>query len=396
MTDPLRLAVFLHLPSGGGIRVAGQMIGELSRTFSITVHQPDDSSLLEVPGEVDLRTWSFPEGKRLSGARRLMAPLTLRSRLQAFDRLCRSVAREIDSGADAVLVHNSMLVAAPPILRYLKTPSVYFCYEYPRHIYEPDLIQRVSGRSARLLLAPLRRMEKKMDLLAVSSAGRIVTFSNWMGRLVKNIYGRTPEIIHPGVDLRTFHPVPSAKGSGFVLSVGALWPFKGHEMAVNSVAILPEAERPALVIVADRGLQPYRETLDMLARQKGVDLCIREKISDRELRGLYSAALAVLCCQHKEPYGLVPLEAMACGTPVVAVSEGGFTDNIIDGRTGLLVERDPVRMAGALSSLMSEGDLRRRLITEGLDFVSTARRIDSAGARLADIIADSIVSQHIP
>lgn len=387
------MAVFHHLPEGGGRRVAGQMITELTRTFQVTVHYPEGSAGLDVPEHVEKRAWPFPAGRKLSVARRLAAPLTLPARLRSFDRLCRNISEEIDPSSDAVLVHNSMLVAAPPLLRYLQKPSVYFCYEYPRHLYESDLIRRVSG-PARVLLAPLRRMEKRMDLLAASSAGSIVTFSSWMGRLVQGIYGRPAAIVHPGVDPGTFHPVPSRENSSFVLSVGALWPFKGHELAIASLAALPEERRPALVIVADRELPGYVNTLVALAERSGVDLGIRQRISDQELRETYSAALAVLCCQHREPYGLVPLEAMACGTSVIAVREGGFMDNVFHGRNGLLVERDPSQMASAVSRLMDDADLRRELIAGGFDFVSTERMVSTAGTSLADIITGSISSRH--
>lgn len=391
--DPARLAVFHHLPEGGGRRVAGQLVTELARTFQVTVHYPEGSAALDVPESIAKREWSFPAGRKLSVARRLAAPLTLPARLRSFDRLCRDISREIDHSSDAVLVHNSMLVAAPPLLRYLQKPSVYFCYEYPRHLYESDLIRRVSG-PARILLAPLRRMEKRMDLIAASSAGSIVTFSTWMGKLVQGIYRRPAGIIHPGVDPGTFHPVPSRENTSFVLSVGALWPFKGHELAIASLAVLPEERRPALVIVADRELPGYTDTLLALAERSSVDMRILQRISDSELREVYSAALAVLCCQHREPYGLVPLEAMACGTAVIAVREGGFTDNVFHNRNGLLVERDPSQMASAISTLMDDGDLRRDLIAGGFDFVSTERRVSSAATRLADIITSSISPRH--
>ena len=102
----------------------------------------------------------------------------------------------------------------------------------------------------------------------------------------------------------------------------------------------------------------------------------------------YRTFKAVLCCQHNEPYSLVPLEAMACGLPVIAVREGGFIDNIDSGKNGMLVNRDPLEIASVLEEVLLNDDLRRKLTLRGREFVTGERSMKEAGNRLAEILTD--------
>lgn len=380
------LAVFHNLPSGGGVNVAGALLRQLEHFFSITVHHPEGSSPLNIPGSLSQKEWPFVSGRRISGLRKLAAPLSLPARLRAFDRLCIRIADEINSTSDIALVHNSMFVAAPPVLKYLSIPSVYFCYEFPRHIYEKDLISRTAGCFSRFLLSPLRNLEKKMDRESMMSADCIVTFSEWMKSRIADIYGLDSIIVRPGVDTDFFHIDKNAVRKNMVLSIGALWPFKGHKMAIEAVSRVPVEKRPALMIIADREYPGYGTYLEKTAVDLGVDLSVKRDISNEELRQFYTTSEALLCCQHNEPYGLVPLEAMACGLPVIAVREGGFIDNIDSGKNGILVNRDPAEMASSLEEVLHNAELRNKLILSGMKFVTEERSMKEAGCRLADIL----------
>jgi glycosyltransferase involved in cell wall biosynthesis len=381
-----RLAIFHNLPCGGGINVARALISELQNYFIITVHFPEGSYVPDFPESVLLKEWPFKKGRRLSGMRKISAPFTLPARLKSFDSLCRKMSEEINLNADIALVHNSMYIAAPPILNYLKIPSAYFCYEFPRHLYEPELVKRTRGILSGLLLSPLRTLERNMDKAAILSSDTVITFSEWMRFRIGEIYGLECSIVRPGVDTEFFHPCSDSTLEHSVLSIGALWPFKGHEMAVETLSRMSAGNRPNLVVISDREFRGYGRHLEETAAEKGVKLTLRRKISKYDLRVLYRTSQAVLCCQHNEPYGLVPLEAMACGTPVIAVREGGFMDNIENGETGILVERDPAEMAGALDKILSDEVLRDRLARKGREFVCMERSESGAGRRLADIL----------
>jgi len=362
------------------------MMGPLSREFAVTVHFPEGSrEPPDLPG-VTLRRWPFRAGGRMRGAARLFGPLALMARLQSLDRLCRRIAQEMNRNSGAVLVHNSMFVAAPPLLKYLEVPSVYFCFEYPRHIYEPLVVRRTVGWFRHFLLAGLRSMEKRMDRSAAMAADRTVALSSWMAGRLADIYGLELSIVRPGVNTGFFSPGEPGPVDGHVLSVGALWPFKGHDMALEAVAALPADRKPRMVVVADREYPGYRRRLSAAANGLGVDLEVLTGISDLRLRDLYRRAGAVLCCQRNEPYGLVPLEAMACGAPVIAVDEGGFPDNVRDGVNGLLVRRDLEAVSRALDRVLKDRELARRLGRGGRDFVTGERTRKAAADDLIGVL----------
>ena len=388
-----KLAVFHNLPSGGGIRVLGQLIPILRNSFEITVHCLEGSAVLDLPDGISKKVWEFSDGKRLCGFNKLVAPITLSSRLDSLKTVCRQVAENINDTADLVLVHNSMFIAAPPILNYLKIPSLYFCYEYPRHIYEPDIIKRTDNPFFHFLLSSLRSKEKEMDKKAVLSATRVVTFSTWMKNKLGGIYGIDASIVRPGIDIEFFSPPKVAQNDNpekYVFSVGALWPYKGHDLVIDALALIPKDIRPGLIIVADRELPDYKKKLTNLANRLGVDISIQQNIDDNELRDLYRGAIATLCCQRSEPYGLIPLEAMACGCPVIAVREGGFIDNIWNGENGLLVDVSPSEISSALLNLLQDIALGDNISTKGLTFVSNERTISEAGERLSALLQKTL------
>jgi glycosyltransferase involved in cell wall biosynthesis len=126
----------------------------------------------------------------------------------------------------------------------------------------------------------------------------------------------------------------------FVLSVGSLTPLKGFDFLIRAMAELPEAGRPRLVIVSNFQNPPEKTYLEGLAGELHVELELLNNVSDQRLVELYNQAKMVLYAPVREPFGLVPLEAMACGTPVVGVCEGGVLETVLDGETGILVERD--------------------------------------------------------
>lgn len=385
-----RLAVFHNLPSGGGINAAGMMIHGITNRFSVNVHFPQGSSTLSTPECVHSREWAFGYSRRISGIRRIAAPFVLPARLKSLDRLCRKVAEEINQSSDLALVYNSMYIAAPPLLKYLNVPSIYFCYEFPRHLYEPALVKRTSSGIHHFLLGYLRKLERKMDMDAALSADTVVTLSSWMRKRLRDIYGIDSAIVRPGIDTEFFQADRTADKKQLVLSIGALWPFKGHEMAIETISKIKPEIRPSLVIVADREFPGYGAELEKLASKLGVDIILRRNITNKELRILYSTGKAVLCCQHDEPYGLVPLEAMSCGIPVLAVREGGFVDNIRSGKNGILVNRDADAMAAALNKILSDTHLRDDLITGGRKFVIKERSADNAVETIADILSGMV------
>lgn len=387
VTKLKRIAVFHMLPSGGGIKVLHQFTKHLSKRFTLSMHVPEGGHLQPAGSSVQETVYPFPMWKKPAGALKPAAPLFLVLRLLSFKKVCRDIAEIINDSADAALVHNAMPVAAPPILQYLEIPSLYFCFEHPRHLYEQDIIKRTNSAAAEFTLKPLAFLEKRMDLQSARAATQIVTFSKYMQNSIKSIYHRNASIVRPGIDSAFFHPAQQLETrENYVLSVGALWPYKGHKTAIKVLSLIPGRNRPEIRIIADREFPGYNAELVSLAESLSVNLSIHKSISDTVLVDMYQRARAVLCCQRREPYGLVPLEAMACGTPVLAIHEGGFVDNIVHGKTGYLFQGSPQAGAAILQQILSAPEASAAIKASGISFVEKARTITTGAHELEEIL----------
>ncbi len=188
-------------------------------------------------------------------------------------------------------------------------------------------------------------------------------------------------IVPCGVDLELFGPdgptEPRDASRRRLLYVGRLVQRKGIGNVISALSRLPEAE---LVVAGGPprerlGEDPEARRLGDLAAELGVAerVDLRGRVERADLPTLIRSADAVVTVPWYEPFGIVPLEAMACGVPVVATAVGGMIDSVVDGRTGIHVPpRDPDRLAEALDSLLAQPALRRRYGAAG---VKRARRL---------------------
>ncbi|HLH47470.1 MAG TPA: glycosyltransferase [Acidimicrobiales bacterium] len=217
--------------------------------------------------------------------------------------------------------------------------------------------------------SPPNRLDVEREL--ASSVERVVaSCSDEVFELVRmGADRRRISVIPCGVDLHTFTPNgPSLRVDGAagtdparhrLVAVTRLVPRKGLADAVEALALVPDAE----LLVAGGPPQeelrcdPEAQRLQALARHCGVADRFRllGRLAHSDVPALLRSADAVVCPAWYEPFGIVPVEAMACGVPVVATAVGGMTDTIVDGVTGLHVPpRDPTALAGALRRLLDD------------------------------------------
>ena len=189
--------------------------------------------------------------------------------------------------------------------------------------------------------------------------------------LLDSLYGADPdriEVLPPGVDHRAFSPGDRDEararlghpGRRILLFVGRIQPLKGLDLAVRALAEIDDAVLWAVGGPSGAEGPGELERVQQLAADLGVAdrLLFLPPRPHLELADYYRAADVCLVPSRTESFGLVALEAAACGTPVVAASVGGLRSIVVDGETGLLVEgRDPLEWATAVALLLDDRDL---------------------------------------
>ena len=203
--------------------------------------------------------------------------------------------------------------------------------------------QRVGAWRSRLYRLAFSRLAR-WDARTAGRVDRYVAISQHVAARIRRYYNREATIVNPPVDTTFYSPNGSAPLPYFLI-VSALVPYKRIDLAI-------EACRIAAVPLRVAGDGPEMARLQALA---GQDVEFMGACSDLELRELYREAQALLL-PGEEDFGIAPVEALACGRPVVGLAKGGVTETVSDGDTGVLVKEpsaeafaDGIRRAAATS-----------------------------------------------
>lgn len=376
----MKLAVYHNLPSGGGKRALHEMTRRLAARHELKVY-----TLSEAEHDFcDLRPYCTQHAiftfRPLALVRRPFGRLNqgLRSLdLLRLERVQRQIAAQIDLGSnDVVFVHNCRYSQSPGLLKYLRTPTVYYCQEPPRSLYEPPA-QRPYNRFSRAqrlgnLVDPFpgfyRRTLRRLDRANAVAADSVLVNSHYSRETFYRTYGAFAHVGRLGVDSERFRPIGLDKEPR-VVSVGALVPNKGFDLVIRSLAQIEASQRPGLTIISNAVNPPEYAYLVELANSLGVIVDFRAGVSDDALVEAYNRALLTVYAPVMEPFGFVPLESMACGTPVVGVNEAGVRETVRHEETGVLVERDPAAFARAIIDLLADRPRLARLGQQGREVV---------------------------
>lgn len=200
-------------------------------------------------------------------------------------------------------------------------------------------------------------------------------------------------VVPCGVDIERFSvegPVAPRTARTRLMSIGRLVPRKGMGHAIDALARLVDGGHDAeLVIVGGSGsgdaltADPEYQRLHGVAESLGVAdrVDFAGQLSQTEMPAMLRSADVVVCAPWYEPFGITPLEAMACGVPVVASSVGGLIDTVVEDVTGVHVPpRDPEALASALAALIDDPERARAYGAAGRERVESRYSWDRVAA----------------
>jgi phosphatidylinositol alpha-1,6-mannosyltransferase len=222
--------------------------------------------------------------------------------------------------------------------------------------------------------------------LALHKANRVLAVSHFTADWVRKlgVADSKIEIVHPGCDINSFRPVDpkidfrqrllgSSSGDHVILTVGNLVPRKGHDLVIRALPkLLSSGFHVSYLIVGDG---PHRSTLERLAQEIGVSsrVIFAGRLAYEDLPQVYAMSDVFVMPSREqqelhdvEGFGMVFLEANACGKPVIGGRSGGVGDAILDGVTGLLV--DPIDVddiAKAIKCVLSNAEFAKQLGDQG-------------------------------
>ena len=223
-----------------------------------------------------------------------------------------------------------------PHLCYCLTPMRYAWDQFEQY-FGPARIGRLPSAAMRRVMARMARWDRD----TAGRADRYVAISHHVAGRIRRYYNREATVVYPPVDTDFFHPGDddTRNGQPFALIVSALVPYKRIELAIDAC-------RRAGVPLTIAGDGPERARLE---HEAGSGVTFLGRRTDEEIRDLYRRA-ALLVMPGEEDFGIVPVEAQACGTPVVALARGGALETVVANETGALVEDDsPAAFADAIA-----------------------------------------------
>ncbi len=226
----------------------------------------------------------------------------------------------------------------------------WFCHEPSGFIHIKKWRNAISSPPKRIIANTIFPLLSLLDKKLVAYADDIFVNSRYSQAVAKKIYRRTGIIIYPGVDAKKYSPVRFEEKENYILSVGRLSKFKNFNILISAFAKLKD--KKVLLYLIGNGEE--KNNLQNLTKKLEIEkrVVFFSNINDQTLVDFYAKAKIFALCSRNEPFGIVPIEAMACGTAVIADNSGGPLETIINGKTGELINCEIENLHLALEKLL--------------------------------------------
>lgn len=221
---------------------------------------------------------------------------------------------------------------AVPHIAYIHTPMRYawdLFFDYKKR----------SSALTRFFMDKWMGQIRMWDYVSSARIDVLIANSNYIARRIKKFWGRESTVLYPPVHLERFAPVQKPARDYYV-AFSRLVPYKRIDIAVDACKMLGKT----LVVIGNGS-----EEKKLKARAHGADITFTGRIPDEAVRAYLQNCRALLFCAE-EDFGIVPLEAQACGRPVIAFGKGGALETVKDGKTGVFfAEQTAASLADAIA-----------------------------------------------
>jgi glycosyltransferase involved in cell wall biosynthesis len=282
------------------------------------------------------------------------------------------------------LVISSESGPAKGVITHPNAVHICYCHSPMRYLWDQyHVYRRDSDFLTRLFMSLAMPSLRRWDFATAARVDRFIANSTFVARRIEKVYRRKADIIFPPVDLDAFS-ITKTGVEDYYLYVGQLVSYKRADVAVTAFTRLGKR-----LIVVGSGAEETR-----LRSLAGPTITFKTDTSSAELAGLYQNAQALIF-PGEEDFGIVPLEAMASGRPVLAYRSGGALDTVVDGITGFFFDKQtPESLIGTVQSFEKQA-----VNFQPMRIQQHARKFSKAAFkhRLTTLIGETLNSvQHEP
>jgi len=344
----MRIAFYHELHQGGARRAVNELAKELQKKHTVDFYLVDENLNKDEIKEINnYFLYKFHTVNWRGGNWKQKLYKDSLELLRLYN-LHKKIAKEINNNKyDLVFVHPSRFTQSPFILRFVTSKKIYYCQEPLRIVYEEGLGIERNLNILKITYEKLNRLiRKKIDTTNIKSADVVIANSKFTKQNILNAYNIESKVIYLGVDSLVFSPKNTKKDIDIL--------YLGSKDSVDGFDLLEESIKKI----------SFKLNIKIVFSGKNWN------ITDNALCDMYRRSKTVVCLTYNEPFGLIPLEAMACATPVVAVNEGGYRETVEDGKNGFLVSRNPEELAKKIEWIIKNESRSIKLGRSARDMVS--------------------------
>lgn len=345
----MKIALFHELHDGGARRAVNEIAKNLKLHHQVDLYVVEKEENKEEKDYFSTIFFNKFISKNWKGGNWRLKLYKDTVELYRLYKLHKKIAKDIDTrNYDVVFIHPSQFTQAPFLLRFLKTKKIYYCQEPLRMVYEPGFeVASDTSLPKKIYEKIIRWLRKKIDNVNINHADVILANSKYTKDNILRAYGLKSRTCYLGVDTDIFKPISIRKDKD-ILFIGEMEEKDGFFLLKKAINCMKKKPK----------LRVHLSGKDWIN-------------NDRKFMKLYVSTKVVVCLAQNEPFGLIPVEAMACGVPVVAINEGGYKETVKDGITGFLVQRHPQAIAEKIDYLLKNPKKARMMSKKAREYIVT-------------------------